>query len=349
MAAPRQDLDLYACRRCGLVWNAATSPGGVTAPGPDPTPVPDGVVERLAATYDLHDRLVVSLSGRDAGFLGALGARSGARAVVLDSEYRVPGPPTRVPLCEDDPDRLREVPRLIVLRGLLEHLGDPVGLLRRARGMAGSGTTIYVEVPDASTLYAETALWRLASGQCVHFTAASLAVALRAGGLTVARLTSDRGRLYAEATRAAVVPTTPPPDPRADVAAIARFTVLAQRRLDHWRQQLSELVCGDTTVALWGIHGPGRAVLMMVPPARGLRLLVDPDPRRQGRYPAGGTGPIRSPLALRAQPPDVLLTAEAGELAAARGLLASLDLHRPCRPLVGPGLLTGSRSSSQRH
>lgn len=323
----RHHIDLRACGHCGLVWNHAFDPGRLTGPPVEEArPASSRIVQRLVATHDLQDRLVVSPSAADAPLLAALCRGGGARAMVLDPAHRdappvVPG----IEFCDDDPGRLREVPRLIVLRGLLEQVADPVACLRDLGRMAGSGTTVYLEVSDATTLYAEEALWRLAYRRPVHFTPPGLVATLRASGLAVSRLTTEDGRLCVEATRAALAPTTSPPG---DPAGARRFGRNARRRLDDWQQQLSELAAGHARIALWGVSGPGLALASLVPAADRLALLVDPDPRRQGRYPPGRDLPVASPLALRKEPCDLVLTADAA------GGLTRLDLHRP-DPLTG--------------
>lgn len=339
--ADRASLDLRVCSGCALAWNAAPDPGPAgdrdgQGPGRRRSPVSDDrTLAWLAATPDLRDRLVVSLEAADIPLLSRLCARTAARGLVVDARWRgADRPAPGVEVSRDDRERLREVPRLILLRGPLERTAEPRALLGRVRAMTGSGTRVHVEVADATALDGGSALWRLADPRLLHFTPASLTVALRRSGLAVSRLEREGGDglLRAEGGRAAV-PPGPAGHPGGDVMAARRLGALARSLLDDWRGGLENLLVRGLRVAVWGTGPEALGLLALVPASRELSLLVDPDPDRQGRFAPGGVGPVRPPDALGRSPADLVLVSDDRQLAAAHGLLRSLGLPGRCHPL----------------
>lgn len=348
--ARRGGIDLRVCAGCGLTWNAAFDPGLLgDRDGEGPAhPGPPGSGERtltwLAETPGLGDRLAVSLDAADIPLLARLCARTGARALVVDARWAGPGHPAAgVEVSRDDRERLREVPRLILLRDRLERTGEPRALLGRVRAMTGSGTAVRVEVADVTTPDPRSpdpgsAAWRLAYARPLRFTPTSLSLALRRSGLAVSRLERDGGDglLRVEGGRAAV-PPGPAGRPGDDVAAARRLAARTRRLLDDWRTGLEALLGRGHRVALWGTGPEALGLLALVPASRDLALLVDPDPDRQGRFAPRGVGPVRPPVALRRSAVDLVLVSDDRQLTAAHGLLRSLELPGECRRLRALG------------
>lgn len=338
-------IELYVCGTCATTWNAVFEPARLAyEPGyenslygsPTFRRYSDRLVRRLTDTYDLQGAFVVELGCGDARFLVDLCKHAGARGAGVDPSYQgpaEPAPDVTVHRTESiHPDR---PPRLIVFRHVLEHVADPVAFLREARAMAGPATAIYCEVPDASTMFADSGVWDVIYEHPLYFTRASVTTALHRAGLEVTRAVSDYDGQFLCVDAA---PGRPGDDPEAaaDVAAARAFGRRAGDAIRTWQTRLSTWMDEGRRVALWGMGSKGTTFLSLVPAAGGLSHLVDVNPAKQGRHPPGSTTPISAPADLRDGPPDTVIVANPAYLGEIAASLESLGVPARCLPLWEP-------------
>jgi SAM-dependent methyltransferase len=88
---------------------------------------------------------------------------------------------------------------LVILHHVLEHLSDPVSVLRRLRRGMADRSTLYLSVPDFGRLDEHRRLGYVRNEQHIFsFTAAGLAEMLRAGGFAVLRYLHEPGWEHAD-------------------------------------------------------------------------------------------------------------------------------------------------------
>ena len=128
---------------------------------------------------------------------------------------------------------------LATLVHVLEHVQDPVALLRQVRGRLGASGRLYVDVPDVAE---HSSLMDLHLAHCNHFSAHTLGLALGLAGYRVIEAASHRPptlppSLFAVAT----VDQAPPPVamvvPDPDAVTLAnRVRAIEVGRIAHWRR-----------------------------------------------------------------------------------------------------------------
>src|SRR5438309_970408 len=161
-SAPRGALDLARCEDCAFVWNRAFRPELLTyVPGYDNDASGSArfrrhTGDRIEAILadPIQGRSILEIGCGSGAFLRRLCRRGGNRGIGLD--------PALVPSPGDEDDRVelrREAfhagerlpsAQIIVCRHLIEHLAEPVSLVRaiaRALG-AGPGGVVYLETPS---------------------------------------------------------------------------------------------------------------------------------------------------------------------------------------------------------
>ena len=288
-AAPRGDLLLLDCGRCGFVWNAAFDAARITyAVGYEncqshSPAFRDHLADRIA-------RIGAVLAGRprpsivevgcgQGDFLGLLAASLGpVEAVGFDPSWRGAdgaGPAgTRLHRQLFDHATaagLAPDPDVVIARHVIEHVPDPVGFLRTIRAALPAGATarLFLETPCNQWIRASGAVHDLFYEHCSLFDAGSLARALTLAGFVPERVERVFGGqyLWAEATPA-------PPQPR----GLASDELFQAR----WRTTIAR---AQGPVAVWGASAKGATFLVLADPG-GSRVdcVIDINPAKQGRF-----------------------------------------------------------------
>lgn len=145
-------------------------------------------------------------------------------------------------MAELEPERQFD---LVLLVHVLEHVHDPVSLLRQANERLRPGGIVYVDVPDVGT---HGGIQDLHLAHCNHFSVHTLGAALARGGLEAIRIMPHRPptlppSLFAIARRRADGGAHGPvePDPAREDHA-RRVGAIDVGRLSYWRKRLGEHV-----------------------------------------------------------------------------------------------------------
>src|SRR5687767_4768956 len=185
--ATRGDLDLRVCGRCGFVFNAAFDPG-LLEYGPDydntqnHSPAfdayTDELVEHLIGTGVRAGRVIEVGCGKGAFLVKLLShPRSRCEGVGFDPSYLGPetalGGRLRFARTFYGPDTA--VPADVALcRHVIEHVADPLALLRTVRVAAGDQSRVFFETPCVDWVFRNRVPWDLFYEHCSLFTAHSL-------------------------------------------------------------------------------------------------------------------------------------------------------------------------------
>lgn len=345
LSTPRGDLRLGLCRDCGLVWNLAFEADRVTY-----TPeyensqhfsalfraFADDLADRLGSTYRLEGRTVVEIGCGKGEFLALLCARAGSRGLGFDPTFAGEVAPDGIEVVRDyyGPTTGAHLEaQLVLARHVLEHLADPVEFLRTIRSTAGVETPLYLEVPNAESVFSPAGMWDLLYQHVAYFSRPALLAVVRRGGYEVTDLrTAFHGQFLSVEGRPAPLAVGQPPDPEAVAgvcAVVEGFADRLQSRLAHWRDRLT---AAGGEVVLWGAGARGVAFLNLLDAEGAVQRVVDVNPRKVGRFVPGTGHRIDTTSSVAdASVATVLITnpayrAEISEEVASLGSLATVEV-----------------------
>jgi SAM-dependent methyltransferase len=315
IAAPSGDLVRVYSPETGYRWNRAFDPA-LAAYNPayenslhySPRFVEfvTALADRLIARYDLRDRNLVEIGSGEGNFLALLCERGGNRGLGFDPSFD----PARHKVVASE--RMTVVPEyypidravdadFVLCQHVLEHVPDPAALVAGVHAsLAGTATPVYFEMPDATYMVEQLAVWDLIYEHVSYFAAPTLRLVFERAGFEVLDIDRAFGDqyLHIEAVPGGHVGATPDRDngpALADPAALAKLTELVttfgddvERLRSAWTERLGELV-STGTVAVWGAGSKGVTFLNLVPPGQEVRYVVDVNPNKVGLH-LPGTG-----------------------------------------------------------
>jgi SAM-dependent methyltransferase len=302
-------LDLRVCGRCGFVFNTAFDPGLLDY-GPayensqDCSPAFDAylgeLVDHLVGTRGIRNGRVVEIGCGKGAFLTRLltHADNSSEGVGFDPSYLGPevtlGGRLRFSRAFYSPSTA--VPAdVVVCRHVIEHVPDPLALLRTVRAATGvNRVRIFFETPCVEWILRHRVPWDLFYEHCSLFTSHCLGLALTRAGFAVSVIRHVFGGqyLWAEAVTGAAKWTT---DCSETVRLARAFGDEERTRLTRWVRLVREL---PGPVMAWGAGAKGVTFCNLTDPdARLLAGVVDVNPAKQGKYLPGTGHPIVSPEA----------------------------------------------------
>jgi SAM-dependent methyltransferase len=318
--AARACLDFRGCQRCGFAFNAAFD-GDLASYGP-------GYVNDQSCSPAFYDHLMDALgrmkemiAGRcgqvvevgcgQGSFLRFLCEATHRTGIGFDPACEIPFPPdldadraVRLKpflFTSDDAEVLaddEEEVALIVCRHVLEHLPDPVGMLRLLRQVsAAHDAPICLEIPDWKWISDHDAFFEFFHEHCSLFDRNSMSVALAAAGLRPLRMESgfaEQFLLVEAMSTAAPSPKAPSGKnhdaaemPRLDGAASCDFDDAAVRMdaaAQRTRQFLNE-ARKEGPVVLWGAGAKAVSVLNHLRlDGRAIQAVVDVNPAKHHHF-----------------------------------------------------------------
>lgn len=312
-------LDMRVCRQCGFVFNAAFEPAKLDyGQDYDNTQTHSAyfddylndLVEHLVQDRGVKQHTIVEVGCGKGGFLTKLLTRpeTDNRGIGFDPSYV--GPPSTLngrlrfhrrfydESCTDTPADV------VVCRHVIEHVPDPLALLRSVRSAlaAAPDARVFFETPCVDWILQHQVVWDFFYEHCSLFSADSLRLAFELTGFRVeqVRHVFNEQYLWLEAR--------PAPHDEHPAAPATRTPTLAsayrhQERtlLARWHQRITTLKASGP-VALWGAGAKGATLANLIDPeARLIDCVVDLNPNKQGRYLPGSGHPIVAPEALPAR------------------------------------------------
>lgn len=313
--APQGRLDLVVCPTCGHVANQAFDAGVLEYDGaydnslhhsPTFRSYEEDLIARLRSRYGLDGGHVVEVGSGKGEFLASLTAATGGTATGYDPTCGgvTPAPGVTLVPAYYRPDVDLEGYDLLACRHVLEHLDDPVVVLRAVRDGAPADAVLYLEVPSAEFNFGPDGMWDVIYPHVSYFSADSLRTLVRRCGLEVL----DEGRsfagqfLWVEARRGPVVDETPQP-PVEHLERVRRFGAEWPETVLGWRDRIAS---NGGDVALWGAGSKGVVFLNAVDPDVRLRV-IDVNPRKQGTHVPGTGHLVERPEVVGERPPELVL------------------------------------------
>ena len=210
--APVGRFELYFCRNCGLVFNAAFDASLMNYDEGYTAYIPSAVFENyykeiarlLHEKFDLENGLVVDIACGKGNFLDVLCEMFPAvRGLGIDPSYEPTGikSPSGNPAFIKDifrEEQIKEKPSLILCRHAFDQIENPLAFLESIRRSAANYKEIpfFIEVGDLDWMIKHESFSDLCYERCSFFTAESLKNILRLAGFTVEAVEKGFDDLY---------------------------------------------------------------------------------------------------------------------------------------------------------
>jgi SAM-dependent methyltransferase len=338
-SAPRGALDLARCEDCAFVWNRAFRPELLTyVPGYDNDASSSArfrrhTEDRIEAILadPVQGRSILEIGCGNGAFLRRLCRLGGNRGIGLDPALAAtPGDADdRVELRREAFHAGERLPsaEIIVCRHLIEHLAEPVSLVRaiaRALGTDRRGA-VYLETPSLEWIVDHDAFWDFFYEHCGYFTEAALRAVLARAGLQAIELSRVfDGQYWWVKAAPAGESALPSPPSAISRPPIDRFAERQARALADWHDRIAAL-SAERPIVVWGAGAKGTTFVQLVDPrAERIEALVDVHPGKQSRYVPGSGHRIERPEWLQGGPPRTALVMNPAYVAEIR---AWLDHH----------------------
>jgi len=303
-AAKTGRVDLVVCARCGLLHNRALDMSLLEySPAYENSLHHSAVFQnyaselarRLVESYDLVGRDVVEIGPGNGDFLTMMVQAGAARGVGFDPSHD----PARAVLtpgveihAEMYPDVLPPNAGAVTCRHVVEHLEAPGRLLDAICSSlsADNKAVVYIEVPDATYMIENMALWDLIYEHVTYSSEQTLNWACERAGLEVLASGRTFGDQYLWNETALAEPNAAlvPPDPGEFIDKSLTFGSECSRRIAQWETKIAKLGA-EGPLVVWGAGSKGTSFLSLVAGADTIDVVVDVNPAKQGRFiPVGG-------------------------------------------------------------
>jgi cephalosporin hydroxylase/SAM-dependent methyltransferase len=305
----RGDLELACCPACGFDFNRAFDAakleyGRSYENTQECSPCFESYVavlaRRLVHESDVRNSHIVEVGCGTGSFLRLLVGEegSGNRGTGFDPAYRGPA--------EELGGRLKFQARLygpecgesadvVISRHVIEHVGDPVGLLRTIRAALAHSpqARLFLETPCVEWILRNRVFWDFFYEHCSYFSTMSLTTALEEAGFAVvaARHEFEGQYLWLEA-RVSGPSGAAAHRQAGQVPQLAREFAAAEGGLQKALVARLEKLAGGA-VAIWGAGAKGATLANLVDAdRRRIACVIDLNPNKQGRFLPGTGHPI---------------------------------------------------------
>lgn len=320
-ACVRGDLSLSLCRSCGFIFNSTFDLGLLSyAEDYDNSQMcsvvfsdyVDRLVQYLLRQYHLTGKQIVEVGCGKGAFLRKLCVAGGNTGVGFDPSYE--GPDSiedgRVRFVRKfyDEDASNVAADFVVCRHVLEHVPDPLRMLRSMRRALRerSDTTVFSEVPCVDWILDTGTFWDLFYEHCSYFNLATFRSGFQRAGFSVGTLRKDFGGQYlwleAKPANDGPPPIVSPSDVNQAVSLVSSYLDRERTMMQRCREHISRWKNAGGC-AIWGAGAKGVTLLnTLAEIGTMVDYVIDLNPNKQGHFIPGTGHPIHSPEALRTKP-----------------------------------------------
>jgi 2-polyprenyl-3-methyl-5-hydroxy-6-metoxy-1,4-benzoquinol methylase len=311
----RGDLKIVFCDVCGFVFNAAFDPrclsyssfyDNTQALSPYFQQYLIELSNTLLAKHDLRGKQIIEVGCGKGNFLRLLCKGGRNHGLGFDPSYV--GPETEeneaVRFMQEfyRVDQVPAAPDFVCCRHVLEHVQDPLRMLRAIRQAFRDRTdsVVYFELPNLTWILETVAFWDFFYEHCSYFTAGGLARAFELAAFQVMHTCSAFGGQYlcleARPLCHEPVKTTPPPGGVADLRRkIRAFQKASEEKIEACADQVMKFHRAGGC-AIWGAAAKGVTFANIVDAEKTyIRYVVDINPAKQGKFVPGTGHPIIAP------------------------------------------------------
>ena len=199
-----------------------------------------------------------------------------------------------------DPGLVASAPRAVICKMTLEHIAQPVAMLRQIAELARRSTDceIFVQVPNAGAIFSLGAFWDIYYEHCNYFTARTLNYAFQCAGLEPVTIVP----VFANQYIVAHAKLAPGPhdlaragDTASDLESFQQFCRNADRQAKKWRESIHGWISTSEQIMLWGGGSKAVAFISFTKSAEHLLAAIDINPRKWKTYLPGSCLPVLSP------------------------------------------------------
>lgn len=342
---PTAPLTLRACAECGFMYNSRYDPAlldysSMTEESQHFSGTFNafavGLVQEIAAKYDLRGKLTVEVGCGKGDFLRELVSLTGTKAMGIDPGFidNRDGPQlddVAFLQADFDPADVTRDPDFVVCRHTLEHIQEVGAFIADIASLCNRGrdVTTFFETPDVKRVLEDGAFWDIYYEHCSYFSQGTHARLFRRHGMAVNDLRLDYDDQY-------IIQYTDP-DGASELAHeldLEQIKVLAnefpkkvQAVREKWTSFLQSEASEGRRVVLWGGGSKAVAFLTTNNIAHEVADVVDINPFKQGRFLPGTGHRVLSPEALRDNPPDTVIVMNSVYLQEIGASLRELGLH----------------------
>jgi 2-polyprenyl-3-methyl-5-hydroxy-6-metoxy-1,4-benzoquinol methylase len=186
---------------------------------------------------------------------------------------------------------------VVICRHVIEHVPDPVGLLKsiRAALVNSPHARLFFETPCVEWILKNQVIWDFFYEHCSYFTQSSLTTAFQLAGFDVVEVKHIFGGqyLWLEA-KLSQTPVTKIDRQDAFIQLSDNFIQVEQQLLEEFKTKIHEL-SKRGNVALWGAGAKGATLANLLDPNRQIiKAVIDLNPNKHGCYISGTGHPIIS-------------------------------------------------------
>ncbi|MHB8170365.1 MAG: class I SAM-dependent methyltransferase [Thermincolia bacterium] len=304
----RGDLQLTHCKVCGFVFNQGFQPEKLCY-GEDYknkqtcSPFFNEYTEKLLGYLINKKRVqncrVLEVGCGDGSFLRKLIQEGGNTGFGFDPSYTgSPGELVgRLKYFKTyyGPDYAHIPADVVICRHVIEHVPDPLGLLRAMRQalVNSSQARIFAETPCVEWILGNLVIWDFFYEHCSYFNAGSLATAFEISGFNVEGVSHLFGGqyLWIEATVSVNTPLVTK-KPKIVPQLAETYSSAENELVAKWQKKLEQMA-NKGKIAIWGAGAKGVTFANLMDPAcKWIDCVVDLNPEKQGRYLPGTGHPI---------------------------------------------------------
>lgn len=323
--APRGDMQLGYCPRCGHVLNLAFDSTLMEYTqayenslhfSPSFQRFAEELVDGLIKRYTLREKDIVDIGCGKGDFLKLICARGKNRGWGFDPSY-VPekneqtGAVTFIQEFYSEKQSHYKAD-LVACRHVLEHIQFPQEFMSNVRRSVGERylTAVYFEVPNVLYTLRDMGIWDIIYEHCSYFSAPSLSAVFAAAGFNVSTVRETFGGQYLS-IEAHASPSSRGTEPENHVepitAMVDAFTSNYEKKISFWENQFTSFEGTAKKVVVWGGGSKGVTFLNKFKHHGIVEYMVDINPRKQGMFVPGTGQKIVTPEYLKSYRPDIVI------------------------------------------
>ena len=319
------------CQACGYLYNAAFNPAMTEYSGRyEETQGYSAVfqsfhrelAQSLIERFDLRGQRVLEIGCGKGEFLLLLAEMGVGSAIGFDPGHdpeRMPehNLPVQVVKAFYDEDSAKVQADFVCCKMTLEHIPDPIALLRTLNRSQLPGTGIFFMVPDATRIITAGAFEDVYYEHCAYYTPTSLGSLFERAGFEIWAVESLYDGQYLGLSGCIRQPTDPAQKIRkagkaaSSVPILERFSQRYTRQVGYWRTRCQAWLAEGKRIVLWGGGSKAVAFLGVMQGFADKVIVVDINPHRQGAYLPGTRCCVVAPTDIQSMPPDVVIVMNA--------------------------------------
>jgi Methyltransferase domain/C-methyltransferase C-terminal domain len=327
LAAARGEIALVGCKGCGFVFNAAYDPclhhyaeryESTQAFSETFNAFNEELASEIADYARRDSGAVVEIGCGQGEFLYLLKKRGCKTLIGFDPAFDVARSPVtgcrgiEISARTFDSRSVAGEPNAVVCKMTLEHIADPVAMLRQMTELAGrsSRCEIFVQVPNASAIFSLNAFWDVYYEHCNYFTTHTLGHALWRAGLEPVSIAPVFANQYLIAHASVALGSRNPattPEAASELASFERFCQLSGSQARSWHDRINKWDAAGERVLLWGGGSKAVAFLSFTGTEEHLLAAIDVNPRKSNSFLPGSCLPIISPSQAKELNPTVII------------------------------------------